>query len=248
MTPTTRSPTSRGCAPAAGGPAGRGDLRCPSPPGLRRPAAPASALRDRASRAVTHLRRLRHRHRGDRGGLVSGRVQYGPGVKARAAWLTCAHFLPVRRASWAPAWCGPVVELTVDLGEQAIVDGRHHVLPQALGRPGVASFRCLRLGGCPPPRPGYRVGHQLPNKIRASGASVGTIFVPAGRSSRRRRRRGPAQGRGGGGPWRSVGRAGPPPRRHRSVAQGGELPAATRTVAPSARTTATRRPRGSSTG
>ena len=31
-------------------------------------------------------------------GFVSGRVQYGPGVKARAAWLTCAHFLPVRRA------------------------------------------------------------------------------------------------------------------------------------------------------
>ena len=59
---------------------------------------PRLALRDRASRAVTHLRRLRHRHRGDRGGLRSGRVQYGPGVKARAAWLTCAHFLPVRRA------------------------------------------------------------------------------------------------------------------------------------------------------
>lgn len=31
-------------------------------------------------------------------GFASGRVQYGPGVKARAAWLTCAHFLPVRRA------------------------------------------------------------------------------------------------------------------------------------------------------
>ena len=31
-------------------------------------------------------------------GVASGRVQYGPGVKARAAWLTCAHFLPVRRA------------------------------------------------------------------------------------------------------------------------------------------------------
>jgi transposase len=31
-------------------------------------------------------------------GLASGRVQYGPGVKARAAWLTSAHFLPVRRA------------------------------------------------------------------------------------------------------------------------------------------------------
>ena len=30
--------------------------------------------------------------------VASGRVQYGPGVKARAAWLTCAHFLPVRRA------------------------------------------------------------------------------------------------------------------------------------------------------
>src|SRR5438046_8839639 len=29
---------------------------------------------------------------------ASGRVQYGPGVKARAAWLTCAHFLKVRRA------------------------------------------------------------------------------------------------------------------------------------------------------
>ena len=31
-------------------------------------------------------------------GVASGRVQYGPGVTARAAWLTCAHFLPVRRA------------------------------------------------------------------------------------------------------------------------------------------------------
>jgi transposase len=31
-------------------------------------------------------------------GSASGRVQYGPGVKARAAWLTCAHFLPIRRA------------------------------------------------------------------------------------------------------------------------------------------------------
>ena len=30
--------------------------------------------------------------------VASGRVQYGPGVTARAAWLTCAHFLPVRRA------------------------------------------------------------------------------------------------------------------------------------------------------
>ena len=31
-------------------------------------------------------------------GVASGRVQYGPAVKARAAWLTCVHFLPVRRA------------------------------------------------------------------------------------------------------------------------------------------------------
>ncbi|MGH3620665.1 MAG: DUF6444 domain-containing protein [Sciscionella sp.] len=31
-------------------------------------------------------------------GVASGRVHYGPGVKARAAWLTCAHVLPVRRA------------------------------------------------------------------------------------------------------------------------------------------------------
>ena len=31
-------------------------------------------------------------------GFASGRVQYGPGVTARAAWLTGAHFLPVRRA------------------------------------------------------------------------------------------------------------------------------------------------------
>jgi transposase len=29
---------------------------------------------------------------------AAGRVQYGPGITARAAWLTCAHFLPVRRA------------------------------------------------------------------------------------------------------------------------------------------------------
>jgi transposase len=31
-------------------------------------------------------------------GVASGRVQYGPALKARATWLTCAHFLPVRRA------------------------------------------------------------------------------------------------------------------------------------------------------
>jgi transposase len=30
---------------------------------------------------------------------AGGRVQYGPGVKARAAWLTCGQFLPVRRAA-----------------------------------------------------------------------------------------------------------------------------------------------------
>ncbi|MEU6019703.1 IS66 family transposase [Streptomyces sp. NPDC047515] len=29
---------------------------------------------------------------------VPGAASYGPQVKARAAWLTCAHFLPVRRA------------------------------------------------------------------------------------------------------------------------------------------------------
>lgn len=30
---------------------------------------------------------------------AGGRVAYGPGVKARAAWLTCGQFLPVRRAA-----------------------------------------------------------------------------------------------------------------------------------------------------
>jgi transposase len=34
-------------------------------------------------------------------GIAAGRVQYGPRLKARAAWLTCAHFLPVRRARLA---------------------------------------------------------------------------------------------------------------------------------------------------
>jgi transposase len=29
---------------------------------------------------------------------AAGRVQYGPGLAARAVWLTCAHHLPVRRA------------------------------------------------------------------------------------------------------------------------------------------------------
>jgi transposase len=32
-------------------------------------------------------------------GHASGRVQYGPRAKARAAWLVCAHFLPIRRAA-----------------------------------------------------------------------------------------------------------------------------------------------------
>jgi transposase len=31
-------------------------------------------------------------------GDAAGHVQYGPGVRARAAWLTCGQFLPVRRA------------------------------------------------------------------------------------------------------------------------------------------------------
>jgi len=31
-------------------------------------------------------------------GVPAGRVQYGPRVSAQAAWLSCAHFLPVRRA------------------------------------------------------------------------------------------------------------------------------------------------------
>ncbi|EIV92325.1 hypothetical protein [Frankia sp. QA3] len=30
---------------------------------------------------------------------VTGRVGYGPGLLARAAWLVCAHHLPVRRAA-----------------------------------------------------------------------------------------------------------------------------------------------------
>lgn len=34
-------------------------------------------------------------------GDACGRAAYGPRVKARAAWLTCAHFLPVRRARLA---------------------------------------------------------------------------------------------------------------------------------------------------
>ena len=34
-------------------------------------------------------------------GIAAGRVQYGPRLKARAAWLVCAHFLPVRRARLA---------------------------------------------------------------------------------------------------------------------------------------------------
>lgn len=32
-------------------------------------------------------------------GIAPGRVQYGPKLKARAAWLVCAHFLPIRRAA-----------------------------------------------------------------------------------------------------------------------------------------------------
>ena len=40
-------------------------------------------------------------------GVPAGRVQYGPRVSARAVWLSCAHFLPVRRArSVLNALCG----------------------------------------------------------------------------------------------------------------------------------------------
>src|SRR5262249_22066365 len=35
---------------------------------------------------------------GDQPAQVAGRVQYGPRLLARAAWLVCAHHLPVRRA------------------------------------------------------------------------------------------------------------------------------------------------------
>jgi transposase len=39
---------------------------------------------------------------GDIPAWAQGRVQYGPGIAARAAWLVCAHHLPVRRA--AASW------------------------------------------------------------------------------------------------------------------------------------------------
>jgi len=58
---------------------------------------------------------------GPTGGVPAGRVQYGPGVGARAAWLTSAHFLPVRRArSVLNALCG----LAVSDGWVAGVRGR----------------------------------------------------------------------------------------------------------------------------
>ena len=63
------------------------------------PPPPPRPVCHRASGAVTNLRRVRHRHRGDRtrasrrAGSSTARES-----RLRAAWLTCAHFLPVRRA------------------------------------------------------------------------------------------------------------------------------------------------------
>src|SRR5690349_2674089 len=55
--------------------------------------------------------------------VASGRVQYGPGVKARAAWLTCGHFLPVRRARGV-LQCAAGVHGVARVGRRAACPGR----------------------------------------------------------------------------------------------------------------------------
>jgi transposase len=50
-----------------------------------------------------------------------GRVQYGPKLLARAAWLVCAHHLPVRRAASVPA---NLLGSPVSTGWTAAVRGR----------------------------------------------------------------------------------------------------------------------------
>src|SRR5262249_53749827 len=59
-------------------------------------------------------------------GLASGRGSPGPGVKARAAWLTCAHFLPVRRAR---AVLGALLGLDVSPG---FIAGMRHEAATAI--------------------------------------------------------------------------------------------------------------------
>jgi transposase len=56
---------------------------------------------------------------------VTGRVQYGPGVHARAALAVCAHYLPVRRAA---ALTGALTGVKVSAGFTASVRGRAAVL------------------------------------------------------------------------------------------------------------------------
>ena len=56
-------------------------------------------------------------------GVASGRVQYGPAVTARAAWLTCAHFLPgTPRAAGAQRAAG--VRGVARVGRRAPCPGR----------------------------------------------------------------------------------------------------------------------------
>lgn len=58
---------------------------------------------------------------GDVPAWARGRVQYGPGLWARAAWLLCAHHLPARRAASVLA---AVLGAQVSTGWVASVRGR----------------------------------------------------------------------------------------------------------------------------
>lgn len=58
---------------------------------------------------------------GDAPAGTAGRVRYGPGLAARAAWLICAHHLPVRRAGRVLA---ALLAPAVSTGWVAAVRGR----------------------------------------------------------------------------------------------------------------------------
>ena len=84
---------------------------------------------------------------------MPARAQYGPGVLAAAAELTCAHYLPVGRAA---ALLATLAGIGVSVGFIAGVRGRAARLLEQRSCPGCGSC-CARWGCCtstrPPPAP-----------------------------------------------------------------------------------------------
>ena len=85
---------------------------------------------------------------------VAGRVQYGPGVHAKAALAVCAHYLPVARAARLVA---ALTGVNVSAGFVAGIRGKAARLLGAVHEPGTGAAAC-RPGAVRrrDPRPGRR--------------------------------------------------------------------------------------------